>query len=121
MSKSHQYKKLINSARWRKLRLLKLSNNPLCQQCLIAGISRLANEVHHVTPVETAQTLKEMSALMFDYNNLQSLCHDCHVATHVFMRSHSKAIARERNDERVKTFKEKFLSSSSDKPIQNKQ
>ena len=56
--------------RWRKLRDLKLRTEPICQLCTIA----LAQEVHHIEPVARAPERE------FDWNNLQSVCRDCHVA-----------------------------------------
>ncbi len=56
--------------RWRKLRDLKLRTDPICEICN----SALAQEVHHIEPVARAPERE------FDWSNLQSVCHDCHVA-----------------------------------------
>jgi 5-methylcytosine-specific restriction endonuclease McrA len=52
------------------LRDLKLKTNPICQVC----DSALALEVHHIQPVSKAPD-REM-----DWENLQSICPDCHKA-----------------------------------------
>lgn len=57
-----------HTARWKRLRKMKLRSNPICEmdQCL-----SLAEEVDHKLPIsEGGATL--------DLNNLQSLCHRCH-------------------------------------------
>jgi 5-methylcytosine-specific restriction endonuclease McrA len=54
--------------RWRKLRNVKLNNDPLCEHCK----QRPATEVDHVTPLAEAPDRR------YDYDNLASLCRDCH-------------------------------------------
>lgn len=109
MSKDANYIRMINSVRWLKLRKQKLSNNPLCQECQEEGRFIAATEVHHVRPCETAKSVREMEGLMFDYNNLRSLCHDCHVITHKRLASHSKKNMIENVQRSVERFKERFL------------
>lgn len=82
MSKDANYKRMIQSVKWVKLRREKIKLNPLCQDCLLSGIYTPAQEVHHVVPCESAKTIKQMEELMFNIGNLRSLCHDCHVITH---------------------------------------
>ena len=79
MSKDANYKRMIQSVRWAKLRREKIKLNPLWQDCLESGINTPAQEVHHVTPCETARSVKQMEELMFNLGNLRSLCHECHV------------------------------------------
>ena len=45
MSKDYNYKRMIQSARWQRLRKEKIKMNPLCQDCLEAGIYTPAQEV----------------------------------------------------------------------------
>ena len=59
--------------RWRKLRDLKLRTNPICEIGLVCN-SALATEVHHIESVAKAPERE------FEWDNLQSACHDCHVA-----------------------------------------
>jgi 5-methylcytosine-specific restriction enzyme A len=54
--------------RWRKLRSAKLDANPRCERCH----QRPATEVDHVVPLAEDPTRR------YDWNNLASLCHDCH-------------------------------------------
>ena len=56
--------------RWRKLRDLKLRTNPICEICNTA----LSMEVDHIEPLAKAPERE------FEWENLQSVCHDCHVA-----------------------------------------
>jgi 5-methylcytosine-specific restriction protein A len=110
MSKDINYIKMINSTRWLRLRKRKLTANPLCEDCKASGYITPATEVHHVVPCETAKSVVAMEGLMFDYNNLRSLCHDCHVITHMAMKSHSReavqANVRSSNDRFVSRFLE---------------
>lgn len=63
-----------NSARWRKLRWLKLQSSPLCEQCEDIGITKLANTVDHRTPIS------EGGAPFPPLEELASLCPPCHSA-----------------------------------------
>ena len=109
MSKDANYKRMIQSVRWAKLRREKIKLNPLCQDCLEHGIYTPAQEVHHITPCETARSVKQMEELMFNFGNLRSLCHECHVLTHKRLASHSKDAQRRNTDERNKRFFDKFF------------
>ena len=46
-------------------------------------------------PCETAKTVTDMRRLMFDMDNLQSLCHNCHSLIHTEMKSHSRVKVKE--------------------------
>lgn len=109
MSKDYNYRRMINSGRWLKLRKQKLSRNPLCQDCEEEGRIVAASEVHHVIPCESAMTVGEMEGLMYDYSNLRSLCHDCHVMTHKRMDSHSKKYLMENVKANVKRFVSRYF------------
>lgn len=109
MAKDANYRRMISSTRWVRLRKEKLKINPLCQDCLDKGIYIPASEIHHVVPCETAKTIKQMEELMFSMGNLRSLCHDCHVLVHRKLFSHSKDAQRKNTDERNKRFMERFF------------
>jgi 5-methylcytosine-specific restriction protein A len=109
MSKCSQYKKLINTARWRKLRLLKLQNSPVCEICERNGITTPAALVHHITPVEQGVTPTQMEILCYDFDNLQSLCCKCHVQAHIDLLSKSKANQKTNNKRKTVLFVERFL------------
>ena len=49
MSRNPIYIKLINSTRWKKLRMQKLKANPVCEECAKRDVSTLATEVHHTS------------------------------------------------------------------------
>lgn len=83
--------------------------NPLCEDCYQEGIVEAACEVHHVVPCESATTVEQMQMLMFNINNLASLCHACHSMRHAAMRSHSKKAVQENKQKQVERFKEKYF------------
>lgn len=60
-------KGFYSSPQWRRLRALKLAEDPLCARCGSA-----ANEVHHCKPVVTHPELALVKS------NLESLCKPCH-------------------------------------------
>jgi 5-methylcytosine-specific restriction endonuclease McrA len=64
-------KRIYESARWRKLRHLKLRESPLCALCP-SEARRPATDVDHILPVQ------EHPELAWNWDNLQSLCHECH-------------------------------------------
>lgn len=79
---NYYYRRLINTARWRRLRAAVLAHQPLCQRCLEEGRLTPAAEVHHIIPIEEGLTGTQCTALAYDPANVQALCHDCHVQTH---------------------------------------
>lgn len=58
--------------RWQKLRLSHLAEHPLCVPCLSAGRTTEATEVDHRIPH------KGDHSLLFDADNLTSMCKACH-------------------------------------------
>lgn len=109
MSKDATYRKLINSKRWSVLRYSKLQSEPLCECCMQKGKATLATEVHHVIPVESVTTTQQMTHLMFDFENLMSVCHDCHVDIHRDMFSHTKDNVKKANRKRTQRFIDRFM------------
>lgn len=77
---------VYNNTRWRKLRMQKLMENPLCELCELSGKVSIALEVHHVVPVESVNSPDEITELTYDWDNLQSLCKACHLAIHTELR-----------------------------------
>ena len=76
---TNEYEKSRNSINskvynttWRKLRRVKLNNNPLCEICLAKGEIVQAGEVDHVKPA------KGYPERRLRLDNLQSLCVTCH-------------------------------------------
>jgi 5-methylcytosine-specific restriction protein A len=59
-------------AQWKRVRAIKLDQNPLCEECESKGLTVLAEQVHHIRP------RKLFPDLAFDLANLQALCRSCH-------------------------------------------
>lgn len=107
--KDPEYRKLINSARWREVRRRKLSDNPLCEDCLQNDMVTGATEVHHVIPIESGMTFAEKSRLAYDIHNLKSLCHECHVKEHIRMGRSGVKAQKRLTDSKLQQFKMRFL------------
>ena len=108
MAKNETYKKLIHTERWLKLRKLTLEAHPYCQRCEANGVLTFATEVHHVVPCEYALTTQAMESLMFDPNNVQALCHNCHVEAHKEMGRSGRAAAKRANEAKLESNIKKF-------------
>lgn len=85
--RSNQNKKkeifdFYNCTRWRRLRLAKLADNPLCEICLSKGVIEPTTDIHHIKKFSEGSTKEEMNELAYSYNNLQSLCSKCHIEIH---------------------------------------
>jgi 5-methylcytosine-specific restriction endonuclease McrA len=86
-SRDSRYYKLLRSNEWLTLRARKLREQPLCEECLKKDKYRMATEVHHVIPIQRESTWNGMRQLAYDYDNLESICRECHVALHEKMGS----------------------------------
>lgn len=61
-----------NTAQWRKLRLVKLANDPACYACKLRGQAKAAVAVDHVIAIKAGgNPFPPLSGLM-------SLCERCH-------------------------------------------
>jgi len=65
-------KAFYNNARWKALRELVLTSEPLCLCCKRYGVVRPAVDVDHIMPLSHSPTLST------NLSNLQALCHACH-------------------------------------------
>lgn len=74
--------KIYNTPQWKNLRKIKLMNNPVCEMCLNEGKVTPTQEIHHIRPILTGQDESEMMDIAYDYNNLISLCKECHHKIH---------------------------------------
>ena len=109
MAKDKDYRRLIHTAQWVRLRRTKLTASPLCERCKEEGRLTPASEVHHIRPVEEGLTLQQKEQLMFDPHNLRALCHECHVRTHTEMGRCGKKQSKERAGAHLHRFIEKFM------------
>lgn len=98
---------MLCSARWQKLRCQKLAENPFCEMCAEQHRLMVATEVHHIRPVMSVSG-RQREALMFDKDNLMSLCHDCHVAIHATLGWRTKEENRRRKDDFMRRFCAKY-------------
>ncbi len=111
MGRNKEYRKLINSRKWQRLRLNALSKtNYLCAVCLKNDITTPATEVHHITPVETGTNLLHMKQLCYDHNNLLAVCKECHKKEHIKLQSYTKNEVQKRNKKRTGDFASRFLN-----------
>lgn len=100
----------MNSKRWHEVRMKKVAQNPLCEECQKEGKVTPTQCVHHVTEIESAKTDAEAWDLATSLNNLQSLCFDCHQKIHTQRKSHSKAMHKERNKTRLEQWASRHFS-----------
>lgn len=75
-------RKIYQSQRWRMLRLAKLADTPLCEMCERKGIVKPAIDVHHVVSFMSTDDQVHRKALAYDYDNLMSVCKECHQYIH---------------------------------------
>lgn len=75
------YQGVYNTPRWKKLRAAKIKANPVCERCAERGVTRVADEVHHIVPFDVDMELA------YDYDNLVSLCIDCHKEAHAKLKN----------------------------------
>lgn len=101
MSRSKDYQKILNSKKWKELRVQYLQQHPLCEICEAKGYVSAAIDLHHKIPVESAKSIKEMERLAYDWNNLQALCIKCHIEVHKLARSHTPEAHKQREDDRL--------------------
>lgn len=79
LSKAHYY----NSKTWKALRHKKLTEQPLCEICQARGITKAASDCHHAIKFWDQFTDDLRQLLFSDYDNLISVCEDCHHKIHM--------------------------------------
>lgn len=67
----HANTAFYQSSAWRKLRAVKIEQQPLCEDCLRQGRHTPARVVDHIVPINKGGD-------SLDIANLQSLCDACH-------------------------------------------
>lgn len=70
-------RKIYTSTRWRKLRLIKLGQDPWCAQCEIDGRLTPATQVDHRIPLKEIYMTNDYE-MAFDLDYLTSICEKCH-------------------------------------------
>ncbi len=71
--------KMYQSSEWQKLRKAKLQKNPLCELCLQECKIKAATQVHHII---SPFIKKDWAYYAYNWNNLLSLCEQCHGTIH---------------------------------------
>lgn len=86
---NEKYTNFYHSTAWKRVRRLKLMQNPLCEVCEANGRMTKADMVHHIIELRTPIIGWEHR---LDLDNLQSICYACHNATE---HHHSKNYSKE--------------------------
>lgn len=84
--KKHSENNKAYNSSWNKLRNSYIMSHPLCEMCLVEGITKEAEEVHHKIPISTTDDPLEKMELLLDSNNLMSLCKAHHHKIHNNLR-----------------------------------
>ena len=74
--------KYYGQRKWWSLRKTKLINDPLCEWCLKDKRTEPAVQIHHNTSPFSVPEGDLRSNLFWDYDNLISLCEQCHSTFH---------------------------------------
>ena len=90
MSQKKDKQRIYNSKEWRLVRNAKRERSPLCEMCLEQDKWVPVECVHHIIPIETATDFEYMKELAFRYDNLMSLCHECHSKVHEALKSRTR-------------------------------
>ncbi|MDH3267337.1 MAG: HNH endonuclease [Ignavibacteria bacterium] len=85
LGEKRPYNNFYNSKAWKRLRIYKLTKNPLCEICLEMNIKTLAIEVDHITPIEQGGN-------KYKESNLQSICKQHHSQKTIGERNGNKGI-----------------------------
>jgi len=83
---SKAFSKWYNTSRWKKLRAYKIMQNPVCELCQAKGITKQTEEAHHIVFININNPDPDM---IYDYENLMSVCKTCHCAIHNNKRNNS--------------------------------
>lgn len=72
-----------NTGKWQALRKKKMQDQPICENCYYNGQIVPAEDIHHIeSPFQKGYSRVRKNELMFDYDNLMSLCKRCHSDYH---------------------------------------
>ena len=91
--------RLYRSERWRKLRKLKIAQNPVCERCARQGIYKSVEIVHHKEYVTDQNYWKP--EIFYNIDNLECLCRECHNKEH-FSQEEKSEIEFDENGDVIK-------------------
>lgn len=72
-----------NDRRWcgkNGVRIMYLREHPLCEECMKKGKTTAGTSVHHIKSPFKGDNVDWV--LMLDYNNLETVCNECHADIH---------------------------------------
>lgn len=78
--------KAYQNTTWRKLRDTYMKQHPICEECLKSGKITPATDIHHKKSPFRGGEVNYM--LLWDYDNLQALCKECHGRLHAEQQGH---------------------------------
>ena len=73
---------VYNTPLWKRMRMAKLMEFPLCEVCLMEGKSTLGEDVHHLISFVGVSDPVQRDKLAFDSNNLLTVCKYHHSQIH---------------------------------------
>lgn len=79
------YQDVYSTWRWRKLRKIQLSREPLCRECAKQGRTTPATVADHIIPIRQGGEI-------WDLDNIQSLCHACHQRKTIKEQGENKSV-----------------------------
>ena len=80
--RDNKWQKYYGTKEWHNLRQTKLYEQPLCERCLLHDRVRPATDVHHQKVFGSFPTEEERWYWFLNYNNLISVCQECHNEIH---------------------------------------
>ena len=86
---NNKWAKYYHNKQWKLLREWQITNYPLCYDCALNGRSRAATQVHHIIPFSTGATEEERMELLLSPENITSLCRECHLKRHGYLKNRS--------------------------------
>lgn len=99
------------NTQWRKMRDTYMKEHPICEECLKVGKVTAAEDVHHKrSPFRNGEI---NWGLLLDYDNLESVCKECHA------RIHNEKLGHISPETIIKQLDALFDSSISDKDIED--
>ena len=91
-TKKQDRAKLYGTTQWKNLRKIYLQSHPLCEECLKNDIVTGEHlQVHHkLSPFDPNISEMEQWQRLLDWNNLQTLCRECHGKLHADEQKNKK-------------------------------